>query len=247
MIDLSGKRALVTGGTRGIGLAVARALNQAGASVALGYHSNEAAARRVRDELPEALTIRADLTSEPEAERMFDECSTALGGLDIVVANAGIWRRAAVDTMTYEAWRQTVAANQDSLFFTCRGAARLLKANRGGKLVIIASTAGQRGEAYYSHYAATKGAAIAMTRSLAAELGPHDINVNCVAPGWVHTEMTRNVFADKAYLAEVEAAIPLRRIAEPEDVAGPVLFLCSDLARHVQGAVINVNGGSVLC
>ena len=116
----------------------------------------------------------------------------------------------------------------------------------GGSIVFISSTAGQRGEAKHSAYAATKGALISYTKSLAVELGPRGVRVNCVAPGWVETDMTREALADAAARREIEISIPLGRVAQPGDIAGPVLFLVSDLARHVQGEVVNVNGGSVL-
>ena len=149
--------------------------------------------------------------------------------------------------MTTAQWRETMSANLDSIFEICGAAARDMKPRKHGKIILISSTAGQRGEAEYSHYAASKGAVIAFTRSLAAELGPFNINVNSVAPGWVLTDMTRDVFDDDTQRAGIEASIPLRRVATAEDVAGPIVFLASELSRHVQGAVINVNGGSVLC
>jgi 3-oxoacyl-[acyl-carrier protein] reductase len=146
--------------------------------------------------------------------------------------------------MTDERWRRTLAENLDSVFYTCRAAARRLE--RGGRMVLVASTAGQRGEAYHADYAATKGAVISLTKSLVAELAPRDINVNCVAPGWVDTEMCADPFANGGR-ERIAASIPLGRIACAEDVAGPIVFLCSPLARHVTGEILNVNGGSVLC
>jgi 3-oxoacyl-[acyl-carrier protein] reductase len=122
-----------------------------------------------------------------------------------------------------------------------------MKQQKSGKIVIIASTAGQRGEANYSNYAASKGAQIAFTKSLAAELGEWQINVNAVAPGWVDTEMTKDALGDSQQREQIASSIPLRQIAKPEDIAGPVVFLCSDWARHITGEILNVNGGSVLC
>ncbi len=251
MIDLKGSAALVSGGSRGIGAAVCQLLAEAGADVAVAYHRDSEEAERVVTKIQDmgqrGLAIAGDLSDPTATAEVFQTAVASLGKLDIVVANAGIWERAAIDQMTDEQWHRTMKTNLDSLFFTCREASRLMKAQKSGKLILIASTAGQRGEAHYSHYAASKGAAIAMTRSLAAELGPANINVNCVAPGWVHTDMTQAIFADPAYHMQVCQSIPLQRIADPSDVAGPVLFLASELARHIQGAVINVNGGSVLC
>lgn len=251
MIDLKGKNALVTGGSRGIGAAVCRLLAKAGANVAIAWHKDLEAANGVASELRhlgvQAETFAGDLAQEGATSRLFAQAVSAFGAIDIVVANAGIWERAPIDEMTSRQWRQTMAANLDSVFELCGEAARHMKSRNQGKLILISSTAGQRGEAEYSHYAASKGAIIALTRSLAAELGPFNINVNSVAPGWVLTDMTTAVFEDPNRADSITSLIPLRRIAQPEDVAGPVVFLASELARHVQGAVINVNGGSVLC
>ena len=250
MIDLSGKNAIVTGGSRGIGRAACLMLAQAGADVVFGYHRNVDAAQTLLDEIQQmgrtAAAVPGNLANEEDCRELF-KTATVLGSLDIVVGNAGIWQRSSIEDMTPGEWRNMMAVNLDSMYHTCRLAALAMKPNRRGKIVLIGSTAGQRGEAHHAHYAATKGALIALTRSLATELGPFNINVNCVAPGWVATDMTEHVFRDQGYLRAVELTIPLRRIATPEDVAGSVLFLASELSRHVQGAVINVNGGSVLC
>lgn len=250
MIDLTGKRALVTGGSRGIGRACVRLLAEAGADVVIGYHRNHEAAREAAAPVEalgrRALCLAADLGDADAASDFFKKIDEAFGGLDIVVVNAGLWLRAPIDEMTPQQWQQTMTANLDTTYHACHHGARMLKEAGGGKLILIASTAGQRGEAFYSHYAASKGAMIAMTRSLGSELGPHNINVNCVAPGWVLTDMTTDVFADTAFRERVCADIPLRRIAAPEDIAGPVLFLASELSRHLQGSVLSVNGGSVL-
>jgi 3-oxoacyl-[acyl-carrier protein] reductase len=122
-----------------------------------------------------------------------------------------------------------------------------MKRRKSGGIINVSSTAGVRGEARHSHYAATKGALISFTKSLASELAPFGIRANCVAPGWVDTDMCEEVFRDTEYRKKVEASIPLHRIPPPEDIAGPILFLASELARHITGEVLNVNGGSVLC
>src|SRR6185295_13135792 len=160
-------------------------------------------------------------------------------------ANAGVWPAEEVDLgdMSVERWRKTVAANLDSVFLSTRAALRLIRP--GGRVVIVSSTAGQRGEAFHSDYAATKGALISLTKSLAVEYAP-TILVNCVAPGWVDTDMSLPAL-EGGGAERVRATIPLGRIPPPEDIAGPILFLCSDLARHVTGEILNVNGGSVLC
>ncbi len=251
MIDLSGRAAVVTGGSRGIGEAICVALAHAGADVAFGYRADDDAAQAVAGKIRglgrQALSVRGDMASMADCRALFEAAAQAFGGVDILVCNAGVWKRAPIETMTEQQWRASMAVNLDAVFNICRLAAGHMKRRKTGKIIVVGSTAGQRGEAYYAHYAAAKGAVIAFVRSLAAELGPDQINVNCVAPGWVRTDMTAGVFADAAFTQATEASIPLQRIAEPEDVAGPVLFLASDLARHVQGAVLNVNGGSVLC
>lgn len=250
MIDLKGQVAIVTGGSRGIGRAICLKLAEAGANVVVGYHRSTTSAQEVVSAVKnlgrEAVAIGCDLANATNGETLFAVASSNFKRANIVVANAGIWERAPIDEMSYNQWRHTMSVNLDSVYNTCCQAAKHMKACGGGKLILIGSTAGQRGEANYSHYAASKGAIIALTRSLAAELGPYRIHVNCVAPGWVETDMTASVFSDKANRQKIEASIPLRKIASPDDVAGPVLFLASDLSNHVQGQVIGVNGGSVL-
>jgi 3-oxoacyl-[acyl-carrier protein] reductase len=178
-----------------------------------------------------------------------DGAISALGGLDVLIVNHGVWPpdEVPVAAMSDAQWDATLRVNLDSVLYVCRAAIPLLP--EGGKIVLVSSTAGQRGEAFHADYAATKGAVIAFTKSLAVELAPRHINVNCVAPGWVDTEMSRGAYARAAGAAkrEIERTIPLGRVASPEDCAGPIVFLCSDLARHITGEILNVNGGSVLC
>ena len=249
MISLAGQTALVTGGSRGIGRATALLLARAGADVGLTYHSRaseaEAVAAEIRSLGRQAFTVGGDLAEPAVSDRMADAVSRAFGRLDCFVANAGIWppEEVPLGRLSTERWRGTMAANLDAVFLSTKAALGLM--GPGGRVVLVASTAGQRGEAFHSDYAATKGAIVALTKSLAIEYAP-DILVNCVAPGWVNTEMCTSAFAAGGR-ARVEASIPLRRVPPPEDIAGPILFLCSDLARHVTGEVVNVNGGSVLC
>ena len=249
MISLAGQTALVTGGSRGIGRATALLFARAGADVALTYHARVADAEAVAGEIRSlgrrALTVGGDLADPAVSERLIDAVRGAFGRLDCFIANAGIWPpdEVPLGRLAAERWRSTMAANLDAVFLSTRAALGLM--GPGGRVVIVASTAGQRGEAFHSDYAASKGAVIALTKSLAIEYAP-DILVNCVAPGWVDTEMCTDAFAGGGR-ARVEASIPLRRIPPPEDIAGPILFLCSDLARHVTGEIVNVNGGSVLC
>jgi len=250
VIALAGKRALVTGGSRGIGAATALLLAECGADVAIGYRTRrpdaEAIAARVRALGVRAAAFAADVSSRDGAEDLVDRAAAELGGLDIFVGNAGIWPADGVPLaeMPDARWRRTLAENLDSVFYTCRAAAGRLE--RGGRVVLVASTAGQRGEAFHADYAATKGAVISLTKSLVAELAPRDVTVNCVAPGWVDTEMCAQPYANGGR-ERIAASIPLGRVACPEDIAGPIVFLCSPLARHITGEILNVNGGSVLC
>lgn len=251
MKGLAGKRALVTGGSRGIGAATAQLFAEHGVHVAIGYRSRRADADALVASLEAAHGITAvahaaDISTESGSEELVQRAADSLGGLDFFVASAGIWPcdDVAMSEMTSEQWRRTVGDNLDSVFFTTRAAIRAM--NDHGRVVLIASTAGQRGEAYHADYAATKGAIISMVKSLAPELGKRGITVNSVAPGWVETEMCAPVFANGGR-ERIAAAIPIGRIAEPRDIAGPIVFLCSDFARHVTGEILNVNGGSVLC
>ena len=241
MINLAGKRAFVTGGGRGIGHATAVLLARAGAKVAVGYRSRKPApAAHV------TAAVRGDLGTIAGASKAVGEALRALGGgLDILVINHGVWPAddVPVAKMTDEQWESTRRANLDAVIYVTRAA--IPKLRDGGTIVLVASTAGQRGEAFHTDYAATKGAVIAITKSLAVELAPR-ITVNCVAPGWVDTEMSAKPYAGDGRAA-IEKTIPLRRVASAEDIAGPILFLCSPLARHITGETLNVNGGSVLC
>ena len=249
-IDLLGKRALVTGGSRGVGRAVALLLAQAGARVGIAYRSRHDEARSVVGEL-EQLGVPAwchagDLSERPQVEQLFRHAEEEFGGLDIFVGNAGIWmpEHAPVTLMSDEQWRRTIATNLDSIFYCTREAARLMSDN--GRIVLVSSTAGQRGEAGHADYAASKGALIAFVKGVAVELAGQGTTVNCVAPGWIDTEMAELPYANGGRRT-IEEGIPLGRIATADDVAGPVVFLCSTLARHITGETVNVNGGSVMC
>ena len=257
MIALHGKRAFVTGGGRGIGRATAVLLARAGASVAVGYRSRKADA----DETIRAMAgdgaggrhrvdaIQADLGDPAAARRAVTDAAGAIGGLDLLIVNHGIWPPddIPVAELGDAQWDATMRANLDSVLYVCRAAIPLLP--NDGKIVLVSSTAGQRGEAFHADYAATKGAVISFTKSLAVELAPRGINVNCVAPGWVDTEMSAGPYQRDGGRGrrEIERTIPLGRVASAEDCAGPIVFLCSDLARHITGEIVNVNGGSVLC
>ena len=248
-LDLQSRAALVTGGSRGIGRAAALLLARAGARVAVTYFSNEAAAnslvKEVRAMGGEAMALAADVSRPDHARQAVRDVVAAWQRLDILVVNAGIWEEDEAGGGHVDAWDRTFAVNARGAFLVTDAAVPHL-AKEKGSIVFVSSTAGQRGEARHAAYAASKGALISYTKSLAAELGPRGIRVNCVAPGWVATDMTAATLADPASRAEIERSIPLGRVASPEDIAGPILFLVSDLGRHVQGEVLNVNGGSVL-
>ncbi|HEX9107757.1 MAG TPA: SDR family oxidoreductase [Longimicrobiales bacterium] len=249
-IDLHGKAAVVTGGSRGVGRAVALMLADAGCDVGITYQNRVSAAEGVVADL-QRRGVRAwaeggELGDPATSERIFGRARHEFGGLDIFVGNAGIWPvpDVPIAEMTDEQWRRTLQVNLDSIFYTTRAAARLIRPH--GRIVLISSTAGQRGEAYHADYAATKGAIISLVKGLCIEMASQDVTVNCVAPGWIDTEMCDIPYANGGR-ERVERGIPLGRVAAVEDVAGPVVFLCSPLARHITGEVVNVNGGSVLC
>ncbi|MEP6493800.1 MAG: SDR family oxidoreductase [bacterium] len=251
MNGLQGKRALITGGSRGIGAATAELFAENGVDVAIGYRSRHADAADLVALLKKRYGINAmahasDISTAAGSAELVERAASALGGLDFFVGNAGIWpsNDAAVGDMTDEQWRRTMTENVDSMFYTTTATVRRI--SDGGRIVLVASTAGQRGEAYHADYAASKGAMISYVKSLAPELGRRNITVNSVAPGWVDTEMCAEPFANGGR-ERIAAGIPIGRIATPRDIAGPIVFLCSELARHVTGEILNVNGGSVLC
>lgn len=248
-LKLTGKRALVTGGSRGVGRATAKLLARAGADVAISYHRRADQARRVVDDA-RAQGVRSwaeggNLADRVAVDRLFERVDSEFGGLDVFVGNAGIWPVAdiPVSEMKDERWHTTVAVNLDSIFFTTRAA--LQRMTDDGRVVLVSSTAGQRGEAFHSDYAATKGAIISLVKGLCVEVGRRGITVNAVAPGWIDTEMSRDALEGPGR-AEIDSAIPLGRVATAQDVAGPIVLLCSALARHITGEVLNVNGGAVL-
>lgn len=245
MIDFDGKVAVVTGGSRGIGAATTRLLCELGARVAFSWRAAEEEADALVEELGEvALARRADVREEAEVAGLVAAAREAWGGVDVAVANAGIWEGSPIEAMTREAWARTIEVNLTGTFLLAKHAVPAIRRRGGGAIVVLTSTAGQRGEAGHAHYAASKGGQISLVKSLAAELGP-EIRVNGVAPGWVDTEMSAVPLDDER--ARILAEIPLKRVATAGDVADAVAFLASDRARHVTGEILNVNGGSVLC
>src|SRR5215211_1884865 len=241
MMGLEGKRALVTGGSRGIGGATAQLFAEHGVHVAIGYRSRRADAEALVTTLRDKYKVNAvahatDISTASGADELVSRAFSDLGGLDFFVGSAGIWPvdDVAMRDMTDEQWRRTMAENVDSVFYTTRAAIRCIADH--GRIVLVSSTAGQRGEAFHADYGASKGAMISFVKSLAPELGKRDITVNSVAPGWVDTEMCEQPFSGGGR-ERIAAAIPIGRIAAPRDIAGPIVFLCSDLARHITGEI----------
>ena len=251
MLDMNGRKVLITGGSRGIGRATALLFARAGADVAFSYRTNEAAAAAVRAEVEKlgrrCLAFRAELASKKDADAMAAGILEAWGSIDTLVNNGGVWTYLDMGAMDEAVYRELMGANLDGVFYVTNAVVPAMKARGRGWIINVASTAAVRGEAFHSHYAASKGALVSLTKSLAVELAPHGIRVNCVAPGWVDTDMCTEVFAEPGYREKVRQSIPLKRIPPPEDIAGPILFMASELALHITGETLNVNGGSVLC
>jgi 3-oxoacyl-[acyl-carrier protein] reductase len=253
MISLAGKAALITGGSRGIGAATVKLFAQAGADVVFSYYRSREAAAHVEQEARKHGTriesLKADLGKMADAKKLVDFARERLGRMDILVANAGVWNEkdAPIESLTEREWDDMVRVNLKSVYAVIHYAVPHMIAQHSGRIVAISSTAGQRGESFHTHYGATKGAIISFVKGLSTELGPHNILVNCVAPGWVDTDMSAAVLRTKGGLKSAIVPIPLRRVATAEEIAGPILFAASDLATFITGEVINVNGGSVLC
>ena len=251
ILGLAGKVALVTGASRGIGRSVVELFAELGASVAVNYvrdveAANEAVAKAKTRGI-KAVALQGDVSTLEDGSRVVKETLEHFGRLDFLICNAGIWEGDAVESISEELWDRTIAINLKGTWTVCRAAVPVMKQQEFGRIVIVSSTAGQRGEAKVSNYAASKGGQISFTKSLAVELAPFGINVNCVAPGWVETDMNDGVFSDKAKLESILQTIPLRKIGQPDELAAPIVFLCSKWASYITGEVLNVNGGSVLC
>ncbi len=253
MISLAGKAALITGGSRGIGAAAVKMFAQAGADVVFNYHRNRAAAQQVEQEARKHGTrvesLQADLGRMADARKLVHYAVERLGHLDVLVANAGMWNPedSPIEKLGEREWDATLRVNLKSVYSVTHFAAAHMIPQRSGRIIAISSTAGQRGEAFHADYAATKGAIISFVKGLSTELARHNILVNCVAPGWVDTDMARPILATKAGRKFAVGQIPLGRVAAPEEIAAPILFLASDLATFITGEILNVNGGAVLC
>ena len=257
-LSLEGKVALITGGSRGIGAETVRLFSQAGARVAFSYRQAHERAETLAAECGGygmCVALRQELSTPADGSVLVEAALAVFGRLDVLVVNHGIWppRDVPIAEMDEAQWRRTLGVNLDSVFGLVRASAAQMerqappaKDQAAGHIVLISSTAGQRGEAFHADYAVTKGALISLTKSLSSELARKGIRVNCVAPGWVDTEMSAATIGDPALGAKIRSEIPLGRVASPREIAGPVLFLCTPLAGFISGEVLNVNGGSVL-
>ena len=254
-LSLEGKVALITGGSRGIGAECVRLFTAAGARVVFNYRSAQAEAEAMVAECHGATALAQELSTADEGRSLVARATAVHGRLDALVVNHGIWppHDAPIDTMTDVQWRGTVGINLDSVFGLVQGAVARFKeqgrpapSEAAGHIVLISSTAGQRGEAFHADYAASKGALISLTKSLSSELASEGIYANCVAPGWVATDMSAPALAEPATRDRIFGTIPLGRVGTPSEIAGPVLFLCTPFAGFMSGEIVNVNGGAVL-
>jgi 3-oxoacyl-[acyl-carrier protein] reductase len=254
-LSLDGKVALITGGSRGIGAAAVGMFVQAGARVMFNYEKSKAQAERLVKDLGanKCAAIHCNLSGTGTAERLVGAAVSRFGRLDILIANHGVWppEDAPIEKMSDEQWRNTMAINLDSVFALIKHSVGQMKRQKrvgsaAGHIVLVSSTAGQRGEAFHSDYAATKGALISMAKGISTELARHAIYINCVAPGWVDTDMSASALHNPETSKTIFGTIPIGRAGKPEEIAAPILFLCTDYAGFITGEVFNVNGGAVL-
>jgi 3-oxoacyl-[acyl-carrier protein] reductase len=256
-LSLTGKVVLVTGGSRGIGAATVRLMRQAGARVVFSYRSAEAQATTLVEECggdQHCRALKQDLATVEDGQSLVETATAVFDRLDCLVVNHGIWppQDVAIDTMTIDQWRGTMGINLDSVFGLVRAGVKQMLAQQPdakgvrGHIVLVASTAAQRGEAFHADYAASKGALLSLTKSLSSELAPQGVLCNCVAPGWVSTEMSAGTLADPIASKKALGLIPLGRAADPDEIAGPIVFLCTPWAGFISGEIFNVNGGAVL-
>jgi 3-oxoacyl-[acyl-carrier protein] reductase len=258
-LALDGKAVLITGGSRGIGAETVRIFSESGARVAFSYRQAREQAEALKAECARnqqglCVAIKQELATPEDGRALVAAAVASLGRLDVLVVNHGVWpaEEMPISQMPEAQWHRTLAVNLDSVFGLVQAAVAQmdkqmpLEGEAKGHIVLISSTAGQRGEANHADYAVTKGALISLTKSLSSELGPRGIMVNCVAPGWVATELSAAAVDDPEMGAKIRAGIPVKRVASPREIAGPVLFLCTPLAGFISGEVLNVNGGAVL-
>jgi 3-oxoacyl-[acyl-carrier protein] reductase len=250
-LSLENKVALITGGSRGIGAATVRMFVAAGARVMFSFRQAIEPAEQLVKELgaENCAAFEADLSHPDNPSTLVTAAVETFGRLDILIANHGIWESAdvPVDQMSEAQWRRTLTINLESVFMLIKHCvAQMKKQGKSGHIVLVSSTAGQRGEAFHCDYAASKGALISMVKGLSTELARDGIYVNCVAPGWVETDMSARALADPQTRAAIFATLPIGRVAKPEEIAAPILFLCTPQAGFITGEIFNVNGGAVL-
>jgi 3-oxoacyl-[acyl-carrier protein] reductase len=252
-IRLDDQVAVITGGSRGIGAATVRLFSESGAKVVFGYRSAVAAAEQVirgsAGGAERVLALRSDVSKMTGARRLIDAAIGRFGRVDILVANAGIWPAdpSPIEKMSEREWDEMMAINLKGVYTVIRHAVPHMIEQKGGRIIAVSSTAGQRGESFHSHYGASKGGVISLVKGLAMELAPRNIRVNCVAPGWFDTDMSVPVLSKPAEARRIAAGIPLGRVGRPEEAAMPILFLASEMASYITGEILNVNGGNVLC
>lgn len=248
MFSLEGKKALVTGGSRGIGKGIALALATQGADVAVNYRSKAEEAQKVVDKIKakgrEAFAVQADVSNSAQVAKMFEEIKTKWSKLDILVNNAGIVQFAPFEKLTEKQWDQVLAVNLKGQFLCSQEAVRLM--GQGARIINIASIASGGvgiGFSQVAHYTASKGGVVALTENMALELGGKGINVNAIAPGMIETDMTKSMLADEKQKAGVMTRIPKGRVGKPEDIGAAAAFLASDEADYITGTVLYVDGG----
>ncbi len=250
MINLAGQVAVVTGGSRGIGAATAILLAEAGADIVILYKKENDSAQKTAKKIKmlnrKVSCFKSKIESFSDCTNNISKTINEFGRVDILVNSGGIWEYGKVGKMTSDQWQRTISINLTGVFNMCSAVLPVMKKQKYGRIVNISNTAGQRGEAFHSHYAASKGGVIAFSKSLAVEVIKDGIWVNSIAPGWVDTDMVSHVFKNSKTKREISLSIPRGKIASSEEIAGPILFLCSDLSNHIVGETINVNGGSVL-
>jgi 3-oxoacyl-[acyl-carrier protein] reductase len=254
-LSLQGRVALISGGSRGIGAATVRMFTAAGAKVVFTYRNARAQAEALAKECGQAAchAVASDLNNPEAARSLVSDTVKHFGRLDILVANHGVWplKDVAIERMSDDQWRSTLSINLDGVFGLVKHTVAQMKsqsrgAGAAGHIVLISSTSGQRGEAFHCDYSATKGALISMVKGLSTELASAGIYVNSVAPGWVDTDMSAEALQDPRSGEEIRRTIPMGRVGKPEEIAGPILFLCSEYASFITGEIFNVNGGAVL-
>jgi len=251
-ISLDNQVAVITGGSRGIGAATVKLFAEAGARVVFSYLRAAREAQVLVGACAgsgKVVAVRANVAKMADAEYLITTAIRHFGRLDILVANAGIWNCAPlpIEKMAEREWDEMMAVNLKGVYSVIHHAVSHMIRQRSGRIIVVSSTAGQRGEAFHTHYGASKGGVISLVKGLSTELAPHHILVNCVAPGWIETDMARPVLKNRRLQRQAIAAIPLRRFGRPEEVAMPILFLASSLSTYMTGEVVNINGGNVLC